>query len=58
MLRNLDLSSLAILCPLAENSYQNRRSALEACHIGWGTSVIVGVAGAGKEIKTRPFQLG
>lgn len=33
------------------------RSALEACHIGWGTSVIVGVAGAGKEISTRPFQL-
>jgi len=33
------------------------RSALEACHKGWGTSVIVGVAGAGQEIKTRPFQL-
>ncbi|OWA51224.1 Alcohol dehydrogenase class-3 chain H [Hypsibius exemplaris] len=33
------------------------RSALEACHKGWGTSVIVGVAGAGKEISTRPFQL-
>lgn len=33
------------------------RAALECCHIGWGTSVIVGVAGAGKEISTRPFQL-
>ncbi len=33
------------------------RSALEATHIGWGQSVIIGVAGAGKEISTRPFQL-
>ena len=33
------------------------RQALEACHKGWGTSVIVGVAAAGKEISTRPFQL-
>jgi S-(hydroxymethyl)glutathione dehydrogenase/alcohol dehydrogenase len=33
------------------------RSALEACHKGWGESVIVGVAGAGQEISTRPFQL-
>lgn len=33
------------------------RAALEACHKGWGTSVIVGVAAAGKEISTRPFQL-
>jgi S-(hydroxymethyl)glutathione dehydrogenase/alcohol dehydrogenase len=33
------------------------RAALECCHIGWGTSVIIGVAGAGKEIATRPFQL-
>ncbi|KAG8286864.1 hypothetical protein J6590_049874 [Homalodisca vitripennis] len=33
------------------------RAALEACHKGWGTSVIVGVAGAGQEISTRPFQL-
>jgi len=33
------------------------RSALEACHIGWGQSVIIGVAGAGQEISTRPFQL-
>lgn len=33
------------------------RAALEACHIGWGQSVIIGVAGAGQEIATRPFQL-
>lgn len=33
------------------------RSALEACHKGWGVSVIIGVAAAGKEISTRPFQL-
>uniref|UniRef100_A0A672QVK2 Alcohol dehydrogenase class-3-like n=1 Tax=Sinocyclocheilus grahami TaxID=75366 RepID=A0A672QVK2_SINGR len=32
-------------------------TALEACHKGWGTSVIIGVAGAGQEISTRPFQL-
>lgn len=36
---------------------QVMRSALEACHIGWGQSVIIGVAGAGQEISTRPFQL-
>ncbi|XP_059821427.1 alcohol dehydrogenase class-3 [Hypanus sabinus] len=33
------------------------RAALEACHKGWGTSVIIGVASAGQEIATRPFQL-
>lgn len=33
------------------------RQALECCHRGWGTSVIIGVAEAGKEIATRPFQL-
>ena len=33
------------------------RQALECCHKGWGESCIVGVAGAGKEISTRPFQL-
>ncbi|MEL7368715.1 MAG: S-(hydroxymethyl)glutathione dehydrogenase/class III alcohol dehydrogenase [Myxococcota bacterium] len=33
------------------------RSALECCHKGWGESVIIGVAGAGQEIQTRPFQL-
>jgi len=31
--------------------------ALEACHKGWGESIIIGVAGAGQEIATRPFQL-
>jgi len=33
------------------------RQALECCHRGWGVAVIIGVAGAGQEIKTRPFQL-
>jgi S-(hydroxymethyl)glutathione dehydrogenase / alcohol dehydrogenase len=33
------------------------RQALECCHRGWGQSIIIGVAGAGQEIKTRPFQL-
>ena len=33
------------------------RSALEACHKGWGESIIIGVAAAGQEISTRPFQL-
>jgi S-(hydroxymethyl)glutathione dehydrogenase/alcohol dehydrogenase len=33
------------------------RQALECCHKGWGQSIIIGVAGAGKEISTRPFQL-
>ena len=30
---------------------------MESCHKGWGVSVIIGVAGAGQEISTRPFQL-
>ena len=33
------------------------RQALESCHKGWGESIIIGVAGAGQEISTRPFQL-
>ena len=33
------------------------RQALECCHKGWGQSIIIGVAGAGQEISTRPFQL-
>jgi len=33
------------------------RQALECCHKGWGVSVIIGVAAAGEEIATRPFQL-
>jgi S-(hydroxymethyl)glutathione dehydrogenase/alcohol dehydrogenase len=36
---------------------QVMRAALECCHKGWGESVIIGVAGAGQEISTRPFQL-
>ncbi|XP_020672044.2 alcohol dehydrogenase class-3-like, partial [Dendrobium catenatum] len=36
---------------------QLMRAALECCHKGWGTSVIVGVAASGQEISTRPFQL-
>ena len=36
---------------------QVMRTALEACHRGWGQSIIIGVAEAGKEISTRPFQL-
>ena len=35
----------------------NMRQALECCHKGWGESTIIGVAGAGQEISTRPFQL-
>ncbi|KAG0721628.1 Alcohol dehydrogenase class-3 [Chionoecetes opilio] len=38
-------------------SVEVMRAALEACHKGWGESVIIGVAAAGKEISTRPFQL-
>lgn len=33
------------------------RDALECCHKGWGESIIIGVAAAGQEISTRPFQL-
>jgi S-(hydroxymethyl)glutathione dehydrogenase / alcohol dehydrogenase len=33
------------------------RQALECCHKGWGRSIIIGVAAAGQEISTRPFQL-
>ena len=33
------------------------RAALEACHKGWGESIIIGVAASGPEISTRPFQL-
>jgi S-(hydroxymethyl)glutathione dehydrogenase/alcohol dehydrogenase len=33
------------------------RQALECCHRGWGESIIIGVAGSGQEISTRPFQL-
>ena len=36
---------------------ETMRQALECCHKGWGESTIIGVAGAGREISTRPFQL-
>jgi S-(hydroxymethyl)glutathione dehydrogenase/alcohol dehydrogenase len=38
-------------------SVELMRAALECCHKGWGESIIIGVAGAGEEIATRPFQL-
>ena len=38
-------------------SVELMRSALECCHKGWGESIIIGVAGSGQEISTRPFQL-
>lgn len=41
----------------ATGNVEVMRQALEACHRGWGVSTIIGVAAAGKEISTRPFQL-
>lgn len=41
----------------AIGNVETMRSALECCHMGWGESTIIGVAGAGQEIHTRPFQL-
>lgn len=41
----------------AVGNVQLMRAALECCHKGWGQSIIIGVAGAGEEISTRPFQL-
>jgi S-(hydroxymethyl)glutathione dehydrogenase/alcohol dehydrogenase len=38
-------------------SVEVMRQALECCHRGWGESIVIGVAGAGEEIATRPFQL-
>ena len=38
-------------------SVEVMRQALECCHKGWGVSTIIGVAGSGEEISTRPFQL-
>ena len=46
---------LRMMCPAAV--VQVMRSALEAAHRGWGESVVIGVAAAGQEISTRPFQL-
>jgi Zn-dependent alcohol dehydrogenases, class III len=47
--------SITALSALATT--QVMRQALECCHKGWGESCIIGVAGAGQEISTRPFQL-
>jgi len=44
-------------CSDCTGNVQVMRQALEACHKGWGVSTIIGVAAAGKEISTRPFQL-
>jgi S-(hydroxymethyl)glutathione dehydrogenase/alcohol dehydrogenase len=41
----------------ATGNVEVMRTALEACHRGWGTSIVIGVAESGKEIATRPFQL-
>ncbi len=41
----------------AIGNVKTMRAALESCHKGWGESCIIGVAGAGQEISTRPFQL-
>eukprot|EP00463_Aulacantha_scolymantha_P006778 TRINITY_DN939_c0_g1_i1.p2 TRINITY_DN939_c0_g1~~TRINITY_DN939_c0_g1_i1.p2 ORF type:complete len:144 (-),score=40.63 TRINITY_DN939_c0_g1_i1:471-902(-) len=41
----------------AIGNIKTMRAALECCHKGWGESVIIGVAGGGQEISTRPFQL-
>eukprot|EP00753_Platysulcus_tardus_P003360 PLAT12422.1.p2 GENE.PLAT12422.1~~PLAT12422.1.p2 ORF type:complete len:392 (+),score=156.96 PLAT12422.1:912-2087(+) len=41
----------------AIGNVETMRAALECCHKGWGESVVIGVAGAGQEISTRPFQL-
>lgn len=43
--------------PLFLSPSLSMRAALECAHKGWGTSCIIGVAGAGQEISTRPFQL-
>ena len=42
---------------LVELNVTLMRQALECCHRGWGVSVVIGVAGSGQEIATRPFQL-
>lgn len=44
-------------CPSAIGNVNTMRAALECCHKGWGVSTIIGVAAAGEEIRTRPFQL-
>ena len=63
------LVSFTILCVTIKGEHYNlilftvlyamifQRAALESCHKGWGVSTIIGVAAAGQEISTRPFQL-
>ena len=52
-----DLANGYLACSDCTGNVDVMRQALEACHKGWGTSTIIGVAAAGKEISTRPFQL-
>uniref|UniRef100_K7FDD0 Alcohol dehydrogenase class-3 n=1 Tax=Pelodiscus sinensis TaxID=13735 RepID=K7FDD0_PELSI len=51
------IGNVGVMKELALFPSNIKRAALEACHKGWGVSVIVGVAAAGQEIATRPFQL-
>ena len=53
---NLDFGPCRVAAGIVGN-VNLMRQALECTHRGWGVSVIIGVAGAGQEIKTRPFQL-
>ncbi|PPD75607.1 hypothetical protein GOBAR_DD27463 [Gossypium barbadense] len=53
--KSLLISQMVVLITVL--SVLEMRAALECCHKGWGTSVIIGVAASGQEISTRPFQL-
>ncbi|RLA62552.1 MAG: S-(hydroxymethyl)glutathione dehydrogenase/class III alcohol dehydrogenase [Epsilonproteobacteria bacterium] len=65
--KNFDRPIQEVICDLTEGGVDYSfecignvdvmRSALECCHKGWGESIIIGVAGSGKEISTKPFQL-
>lgn len=65
--RNYDASIQEVLVEMTDGGVdysfeaigntETMRQALECCHKGWGESIIIGVAGSGKEISTRPFQL-
>src|SRR2546423_11188921 len=57
MIRRPPRSTLFPYTTLFRSNVSVMRSALECCHKGWGESTIIGVAGAGEEIHTRPFQL-
>ena len=52
-----DRSANEILLSDCTGNVKVMRQALESCHKGWGTCTIIGVAAAGQEISTRPFQL-